>query len=44
MEIAEFGLNGAARNFKVPLMAAIRNIDLTQPAGRPKQSQRHSKM
>ncbi|MDA7541583.1 hypothetical protein N8639_01955 [bacterium] len=36
MEIAEFGLNGATGNFKVPLMAAIRNIDSAQADGRPK--------
>lgn len=27
IEIAEFGLNGVTGNFKVPLMAAIRNVD-----------------
>jgi hypothetical protein len=33
VEIAEFGLNGVTGNFKVPLMASIRDIDSAPPEG-----------
>lgn len=35
-EIAEFGLNGVTGDFKVPLMAAIRDIDSAAPDARSK--------
>ena len=38
VEIAEFGLNGVTGNFKVPLLAAIRDIDAATPDALPNAS------
>jgi hypothetical protein len=39
-EIAEFGLNGATGNFKVPLMSAMKDVDSSSPETRAKAAQK----